>query len=571
MLQIATGKLFTRSPSRENKLRGILYSNAYIGREEPVQTATGALIPVSDLLARPQVFIYEFVERIEEDLSGPPTLVSSGAEPYVLDYSAVISFALNCVCSPDIDLVRRLISGQKGSAARSSPRALVTRFFDENIVCTADEMNTLVEFTRMLVGLPRATFLGVMKAIRTYVNGMHRIAENVDLAYTLLVASVESLAQDFDQHRSNWASVDPAKRRAIDDALAGVDDATQTAVQAAILKFEHVALARRFREFSISHTAKDYFKKSGVTDGRRLVRSELQEVLSSAYKSRSGYVHQLKRLPDVVTLGHRKSETEFDDRTLHLTLHGLSRLMRSVIMEFVVRQPQVEKEIHNYSRERSGVVVMRWHPKYWVGQVTSNCSLEGRDKLEGFLDELAPALLHEDKEPISDMRPVLAEVADQLPSLERRLRRPYLALFAIFNCYSGAEGAAPITPTIEKLIETELDEPCTEALLAYALCSQNVPWSLDVHRDALEMYFSRRAAPSGLRVHRLFEAAMTLDLAEHCRTSGDSEGCRSYVERAFENYPNHSGPSDLEALLDLTQPIDWHVLLPSREGAAESP
>ena len=46
MLQIATGKLFTHSPRRENLLRGMLYTNAFIVREESIETAAGRLLPV---------------------------------------------------------------------------------------------------------------------------------------------------------------------------------------------------------------------------------------------------------------------------------------------------------------------------------------------------------------------------------------------------------------------------------------------------------------------------------------------------------------------------------------------
>jgi hypothetical protein len=79
----------------------------------------------------------------------------------------------------------------------------------------------LQAFVGRLIGLPRQTYLGVMRAIRTYINGMHRIADDLELAYTLLVASVESLAQDFDGHESDWASYDQRKRQAIDEAFVG--------------------------------------------------------------------------------------------------------------------------------------------------------------------------------------------------------------------------------------------------------------------------------------------------------------------------------------------------------------
>ena len=53
MLQIATGKLFTRPAGRENLLRGMLYTNAILAREEVVETAAGRLFPSSSYSIRP--------------------------------------------------------------------------------------------------------------------------------------------------------------------------------------------------------------------------------------------------------------------------------------------------------------------------------------------------------------------------------------------------------------------------------------------------------------------------------------------------------------------------------------
>jgi hypothetical protein len=89
-----------------------------------------------------------------------------------------------------------------------------------------------------------------MKAIRTYVTGLHRVADDLELAYTLLVASIESLAQDFDGHEGSWNDFDETKRKKIDQALADADVATADRVRAALVEIEHLALSRRFRDFA---------------------------------------------------------------------------------------------------------------------------------------------------------------------------------------------------------------------------------------------------------------------------------------------------------------------------------
>ena len=101
MLQIATGKLFTKPSCRENLLRGMLYTNAILAREGVIKTAAGRLFPSSSYSIRPAVLVYELTERMEEE-RGTGVLISSGVEPYLQDYSVIVSFALDCVCTHDL-------------------------------------------------------------------------------------------------------------------------------------------------------------------------------------------------------------------------------------------------------------------------------------------------------------------------------------------------------------------------------------------------------------------------------------------------------------------------------------
>lgn len=568
MLQIATGKLFVRPVFRVNNLRGVLYTNAAIRGEDAIETIVGRLLPSTGSYRRPQTLLYEFVERIEQEAQGPNILLSSTAEPYLREFSVVVAFALNCVCTPDVDLCRRLTSGQRGLATRSAPNELVRRFFDAESWRSAEELQELVAFTATLIGLPRVTFNGVMRALRTYVSGMYRIADDLELAYTLLVASVESLAQDFDEHQSDWESLEQNKKNAIDAALEGADAGVAQRVRDALLSVEHVALARRFREFTIAHTSPEYFRTAQAADGLPMGRAELKDCLISAYQSRSKYVHQLKRLPDGVALPHRYGEISIEDRFPHLTLQGLARLMRNVIMEFVSRQPTVDAEPYDYRLEREGVMQMRLAPQYWVGGIGGDLELAGRDKLEGFLEQLSLWMLKEPDATVTGLRPVFAAVMDMLPGIERRLRLPYLALAVLFNAFAADADQAPISQAVQTLIRQELGEPGAESLVVHLLYGQVVPWPVEQHAEVIQQYLRRRSSKNGLRFPRLFEAALALELAERYRQTGDIDRVRESVAVAVENHPGHAGLRELEQQLDLAVPIRWgDALLPAQEAA----
>lgn len=566
MLQIATGKLFTRATDRESLLRGVLFTNLNLGPGQVLEGPLfGRIVQTSELAASPKTLVYEFTERIEAPPSGPAFLVSHGADPYLQDMATVVSFALNCTCSPDVDLVRRLTSGQRGVATRKPPSNFVRRIFDKDVFSQPGESDEFVQFVNHLLGLNRKTYLGVMRAIRTYVTGLHRVADDLELAYTLMVAAGESLAQDFDGHTSDWESVAEHKRLAIDQALNGAPDDLAKRVREAILSFEHTALARRFQAFVTANVAPEYFRAQFESDSHPVGRSDLPEVLTMAYKARSQYVHQLHQLPDMVTLGNGRFDTTIDGRRRMLTLQGLSRLIRHVIVTFVQRQPTVEKETHDYTLELAGVVQVRWAPSFWVARTDGDISGAGRDKFEGFLEELASAAMRQPDATITDITEVLKKFVVLAPNMKVNIIRPYLALLVMFNAVAG-EKARPRTAPVEALIQRNLDAPCSEALVALAFFGEVPKWSLEDHYRQIQDYKRLRGSKSGIRFPRVFEAAVALELAERYRLAGEFELCKTMVGEAADDYPEHTELRRLVGVVGANTPLRWReVLLPKRE------
>jgi hypothetical protein len=563
VLQINSGKLFTRPVGRENVMRGVLYTNAILGKSEALETAAGRLLSASSFSCRPQVILYEFTERIEGEVAGPSILVSHGVDPYLHDLAIVVGFALNCTCTVDVELTRRLTSGQRGLATQVSPDKLIRRVFDEKIWCKPDELSLLERFIRQLLGLERTTYLSVMRAIRTYVTGLHRLADDLELAYTLLVASVESLAQNFDGHKPDWNSYDERKRIAVDAALKEVLPSAAEGVRNALLSVEHTALGRRYREFVMKYVNSSYFREGLNVEDYAVGRSELAEVLGSAYTVRSEYVHQLKSLPQAISLGYGYNETEEFGPAKMLTLQGLARLMRHVIWEFVMRQPTIEKESYDYSLERAGIVQMRMAPEYWIAGVAGDLSNIGKMKLQGFFEQLAECLNGAPNAALTDIRPLLEKVTGIVPRLNKNQRRPYLALYVLFNFFAGPQ-KAPVTEQLDVFIQRELADQESEGMFVYLLLEKSVSWTLEQHRQVLTDYFNKRKNKSGLRVPRLFEAAATLVLAERYRLASDIESCREMVVLAVENHPGHETLRRLEQELHVDVPVKWNVvLLPS--------
>lgn len=252
MLQIASGKLFTQSPARQNELRGIIHTNLHFLGMKPIETHAGRLVP-SDIVAPLNgQMVYEFTEFMEQSPASG-VLASHGIVPYIYDFSAIVSLALNATCTVDPEMASRLLGGKRGTKVHFPPQEFIPRIFDKQIWCQEKDSELLIEIANDLIGLQRKSFLASMRAIRTYVVGLHRIPDDLELAYVLLVASVESLAQNFDGFQPLWDDYNEAKKFRIDDALLNADEDTAEKVRTAILEVEQHSLARRFREFAMAH------------------------------------------------------------------------------------------------------------------------------------------------------------------------------------------------------------------------------------------------------------------------------------------------------------------------------
>ena len=221
MLQVITGKFFTQDQVYKTIHRGTLYTNYESSEAVKIETICGNLFPSSawNGLRTINAEITESQEAIDPDGSRG-LLIAVGSDDLMNDMAAVISFVWNITCTPDPDLTRKLVSGVRPMlGAPHSPQKYLLQTFDGKVLAKPEDGARLQDFLISLVGLKRETFEGVMRSIRRFVVGTHRIFDDVDLAYALLVASIEALAQDFDDFEPVWADYDEAKRSKIDRAL----------------------------------------------------------------------------------------------------------------------------------------------------------------------------------------------------------------------------------------------------------------------------------------------------------------------------------------------------------------
>ncbi len=567
MLQIASGKLFRIDAFRTNALRGVVYSNLFLHGEHHIATVAGKLLGVNSH-RRPCSLVYEFDERMEGDVIASGVIASHGLNPYLQDFAAIASFFLKLTFSADIDLVKRLTSGERGLATKTAPNKLIKQVFDQEVFVPDTEAAAFTAFVVKLIGLKRTTYLEVMRAIRTFVTGMHRLGDDLELAYTLLVAAGEALAQKTDGHQAVWEDYDEAKRQRIDQALTSVESEAAEKVRAAVLENEHVAIRRRFVAFILANIPDSYFREDSVGLVLPVGRQDLKDGLEQAYLVRSRYVHRLVELSDQLTRDTGFSESVLVDEATVLTFQGLSRAIRTAIVTFVMRQETLTREPYDYSLERSGVVRGRWAAIHWMSNLDAVQPEAGREWLDGFLEQLAAYWHNPESTNFSDLRSAMDRLEPLLANMGAKSRLAYLTVYFAYNIGSPPERRCASGDKVAAKYLSLFNPLSIESMVLHTVVEQVPDWPLDAHAALLDQHLSLRSKKSGRRYPRILDAAMSLDLAERYRLAGNHEGVKGRLKATSENFPQIPALREVEASYDAASPIVWRMALLKRRALA---
>ena len=530
MLQISTGKFF-KYDAYETMRRAIYYTNYRIFHDERIETPVGSLQPVVGVNGL-GALTCEIIERIQKLPGGPypGEQIATSGDTLINDFAAIVSFVLNVTCTTDLELARRLVANERPSlGADLVPQKYIPRMFDRVVNRCPEDAHRLQCFVTNLMALERKSYEGAMRAIRRYVIGAHRISDDANLAYALFVMSIESLAQKFDGFEPVWDDYDQRKRGVIDRALAEAPEALANNVRAAVLTNEHVALARRFHDFTLEHVSESFFRQEAEKAVGAISRPDLSIALRQAYSIRSSYVHRLTDIPRLIVGVDGFHEAMAVDEQPTLTFAGLARVARHVINTFVERAQKTETEEFDWTTALPGRLTMQVASQYWLNNAQDFNATTAQQYLVAFIGQVIEWRMQPTAK-ITDIRAVLEKIEALIPSLAKPAQRlPMLALYFIYNVFAP-EGLRSLQ--YPKLLETDQNDfktPSVISLAAHLVTGQNPDWSLLEMENLHASYFLERHHSNKLGLGRILEAAFTLRLAEQNRTENKITRARELI------------------------------------------
>ena len=208
----------------------------------------------------------------------------------------------------------------------------------------------------------------------------------------LLVTSIESMSQSVDVPDATWVDYDLKKRKAIDDVLQKLSPDRADEIRVAILTGEHVAIARRFREFIKARIGPEFYRGEAMGTQHPVTQQDLDLLLRDAYSIRSSYVHRLEELKGLAAEPHGHSEVLYLDVKPTLTFAGLARIVRHVIRQFVLQTVKVERETHNWYSDLPNVIRLPVSSTHWLWNPEGYNGSTATMWLEAFLAQQARLL-----------------------------------------------------------------------------------------------------------------------------------------------------------------------------------
>jgi hypothetical protein len=558
MLQIVTKMYFRQGvPLNSTVHRDVLYTNRIFLGHDRVDLPVGELAPSSgwNPVTSVTVSVTEHLEAERSD-GQREILISTGGTELIDDLADVLSFGLNSTFSRDHDLVHRLVPvspGQRGMSASSLFRGT----FDPSLMIQDSELDAFRVFMTRLLALRRPYFEASMKAMTRIVRACRRAVEDPTIAYTDLVAALESLSEGESLRALNWVQVDGRKRKLIDAALTGADPGLTERVRKAIMQADRLGLKNGFVQFVMNRVSFDYYR-AGAIDAIRPVRgTDLERAVRLAYDIRSRNVHTLWDLPAEAWAVNDRADTVMPgDLGIMLSLEGLARLARHVVRAYVERSPVGVDHDFDWRASLPGLMRMKLAPQYWIHVAGGFNHASVASYFDGFVANLLEVFADREK-PIADMQGVLARIEELVPgTVDGDAKFVMIAIYAIWHRVMIPKEHRTRGTVFLAKYEQHLQVPSMPAFGAGFLTDRLPDWSVDdwealaIQRRTDRLNGKGQPLPAGV------DAALQVIAATHLANDGRHDDALTLARYAIEEMPSSEALIRWEAALTAGQEVD---------------
>lgn len=534
MLQACNGNfLFTDDVYRTTH-RAPLYTNLSFP-EGKIELSIGTLTTTSYFLPMTTLIAEIEEKQPATDSRGERSIfIATTGSDIMNDLSIVITFFFKGYCTTSFMMAKQLLSDEVVPNTTRKLSDFVEQFFDKRKIVTQEKVNEFIDFFNKLLSLPRKNYTKAIKAIRRYTTALIRISDDLDAAYALFVASIESLTPDISGYETNWKDLEASKRTGLDKTLANVDYKKAEEIRLEILKHEHLGLSRKFCGLVMGSLDKDFYKPR---DGVKVAGvNELKIAVKNAYNLRSKYVHVLSLLSDKITMPYNYNYCVEIDGKPHLTFNGLSVVNHQVLIKYIEDCPVGGKEALNAHEYIPGMILAQMSEVYWMSNAISlnkSTCLLYLDAILSRIEYIASG----GKAEIPNMRAVVDKIEDLISNENNKEYAMILfSMLVLLSLYFGFAATPKYSDKLKKCEEL-FNESHIYVLLLNTLCEVRLENPKELYEKFNE-YQESKYHKNRLRLSEFHESLLCANLINHLKEDGENELVQELVDYIIYNTPN---------------------------------
>lgn len=531
MLQIISGKFFESDDRFSHDGKGILFSN--YSWVQAIETCVATLEPV-DTYASVSSYVVSYCNQIEKEK--PPAknvLVRTGDSEIVEQFMIICSFFLEAFFHQDRSVVATACRDQKYSSSDYCiPSQFVPRVFSRQIRGNTKEIDDFTNFVDEVICLKREDYTSVITSLRCFNDAMQIVGVNIDLAYSLLIYSIEALAQRSDSFKPTWEDYPQNTQYGLNDIFIELDTDVAGRIKDALLKDSNLKSTVRFLNFVRGNIEDSFFIQESPEGYMALRRSEFDRALKNAYVIRSKFAHLLQPIQE--QLRHPQMAdgdiVRFADEP-YLTIAGLARIARHVIRNFINKANKVVHEGYDWRASLPGIMRMEMAPQYWIWQHEGVKAEHATKKLSGFLSQLEAVKLR--SEAITDLRDLLEKYEKLICQSSSPYRVQLLTTYVLYNGYVNEEHRNKNYSKVFEKNKKIFDECTIETMLAWLLMGQNWPWQKEECSACWNSYLKAIHRKNSIKIPPVMNVAILLEIASMFLNDENESEYRKWMDIAI--------------------------------------
>lgn len=525
MLQIITGRFFKTEHRHKSDGYGILFSN--LNFLPPLKTIVGELNSSPTLNHKdPMGLVFTYTNQIERKMPDRIVLtevVRVGDEEIIESFRCLATIGLGAYFSCDKLQVTNVCKDR--------------RIKMDHIGDTQQYNNELFQafpdLVQKTLSLSRQNFEALDRCIRQFTYALEVARTNIDLSYSMFVYCLEALAQNFGNDRTEWDDYDSIVKEKLENIFDNLDTEVASQIRTVLLSASHNKLMQRFVEYVSAHISDEYFMKASSVP-----KSDMRQVLTNLYKTRSEFAHEL--LPLLDQLRHNLSENDILrwENQPYLTLNGLIRITRQVIIETIERLPKTEVEDLNWRSLLPGIITVQLAAQHWVHNVDNFDPLIETRRLNGYLTMIDEAVFNNAS--LVNIDNVMTEIEKHTPTAPQTAKISMLTLYALYGNIVGGDLLEKRNIFFQKY--ASLFEKCNiEAMLLHLFMPVSNQWKAQECENVFNTYLRKRYKQSHLLLPPRIHVAMMVSIANRYLKEGNKDDFKRILQSARLEIPGNTG------------------------------